>query len=712
MKKRKWFLPLGPVSRWGLLPLLVAGMIWASPFSSCLWADEQPQAGAFVTIDLVARDKKGQTISDLKETEIEIREDGARQRISSLRLVNRSAISGAKVDPLQKVKLVTMVFEQLQASPESQKIALNAVQSLLDANPDPNVVVGAFTLDMRLNLVQQYTNKKDVIMNAAKRAVASSREDLLAKSETIQRSLVEIAKGIAVPQGKPELGGTGDQQLDSHLAQLTGQIMGHGDTQSSQGGWRTLLYSFRAIGQEQAALPGRKTLIYYSWGMWIPKDQQDILQKVTGTLNQAHVSVYAVYLAGLSMWSQGQSSKEALDSAVAASRAESAGGAATTWGASSRGEDATTANALQTMTDFSKATSGMTMGDTNDFSIPMKRLAEDINNYYEVSYIPQNPKADGAFHKVAVKIPRAKTVLARSGYLSFSSAGLAAPTPDASSAMLPYEAPMAEILNQPNPPHAFDYRIKMPNFEIRGGARHYSLVLEVPFSNVTLTPDEKTKKVRAQFGVLALIKDSDGKSVEKLSQFFPFENPIERMESLKQMNYVFNKDFFLPPGPYNVETVFLDKTSGKSSTLKTPLQVPPIDSGLHLSSLQVIKRAEPVAANDSDISSPYRVGKQKLNPFVEDPAPVKIGSGLILYFVVYLDSKLGDKPQMKLQVSQDGATVGEIPAELPAADTQGRIQYTGTVPTNSFPPGLYEFKAIVTQGNSKAETAVKVNLTQ
>jgi hypothetical protein len=50
--------------------------------------------------------------------------------------------------------------------------------------------------------------------------------------------------------------------------------------------------------------------------------------------------------------------------------------------------------------------------------------------------------------------------------------------------------------------------------------------------------------------------------------------------------------------------------------------------------------------------------------------------------------------------------------ELPPVDAQGRIQYTGTLPTNAFPAGNYEFKAMVTQGNMTAETKTAVNLIQ
>ena len=700
----------------GLAFLLAMGMVL--PFSSNQFLQAaEPQQGMKVdvqevVIDMVARDKKGLVIADLKENEIEIQEDGVKQKISSFRLVNAGGGATDVTDPLQKIKLVTMVFEQMQGSPEAKKVAVQAVGDFVSNTMDANTVVAMFTLDMRLNLVQQYTNNKETILNAAKRAVGSSRESLSAQSEALQKQLVGILNGAPVPADKPELGGTGDRQLDLRLAQLVNKTMGHGEVVTIQTDWRPLIYSMRAIGQEQAVVPGRKTILYFSWGIWVPREQLDALQNLISTLNRAHVSVYPVYIAGLSTWSQAQGTKEALDNAADASRtqAQRSSGGVSSWEVRSgeSAEGSIRSNGLQNMTDFCKATSGMLMGDTNDFQTPMKNLAQDINNYYELSYVPTNTKLDGSFRKVNVKVPRAKTVLARNGYLALPSTGGGG----TGSTMLPYETPMAEILSQPNPPHAFDYRIKVPQFENRQGRQHFALLLEVPFSSITLVPDENAKKVKAQIGVMALIKDSDGKVVEKLSQFLPYEPPIERMETLKSVKFVFNKDFTLPQGKYTIESVFMDKLGNKASTMKTPLEVPAAPAGLQVSTLHVIKRADPANPNDTDMGNPYRLGSQKLSPYVEDPVTLKVGEPLILYFVAYPAPASTDKPQLKLQVIQAGTSLGELPVELPPVDAQGRIQYTGTLPTNAFPAGNYEFKAMVTQGNMTAETKTAVNLIQ
>src|SRR5215510_5250708 len=84
-----------------------------------------------VLLDVVARDKKGRPVTDLKAEEIEVYEDGVKQQINSFRKVGKSDLievafasndvagnaafiaTGNAVDPLRQINLVTMVFERL-----------------------------------------------------------------------------------------------------------------------------------------------------------------------------------------------------------------------------------------------------------------------------------------------------------------------------------------------------------------------------------------------------------------------------------------------------------------------------------------------------------------------------------------------------------------------------------------------------------------------
>src|SRR5262245_35226430 len=84
-----------------------------------------------VLLDVVARDKKGRPVTDLKADQIEVYEDGVKQQINSFRKVEKTDLiegagasndpagaaagntAGNAVDPLRQINLVTMVFERL-----------------------------------------------------------------------------------------------------------------------------------------------------------------------------------------------------------------------------------------------------------------------------------------------------------------------------------------------------------------------------------------------------------------------------------------------------------------------------------------------------------------------------------------------------------------------------------------------------------------------
>src|ERR1041385_1234210 len=81
---------------------------------------QQPsiQVGAEeVVLDVVVRDKKGKLLRELGPADFEVSDNGAKQTIRSVRLVEGKeavAKSGTTaLDPLRQIRLVTLVFERL-----------------------------------------------------------------------------------------------------------------------------------------------------------------------------------------------------------------------------------------------------------------------------------------------------------------------------------------------------------------------------------------------------------------------------------------------------------------------------------------------------------------------------------------------------------------------------------------------------------------------
>ena len=111
-------------------------------------------------------------------------------------------------------------------------------------------------------------------------------------------------------------------------------------------------------------------------------------------------------------------------------------------------------------------------------------------------------------------------------------------------------------------------------------------------ASLKFSEDAKAKLYRMHFALLAAVKDQAGKVVERVSQDYPFQGPLEKLPQLRQGNVVFKRRLVVPPGSYAVELVAQDRDSGATSVYRTPLEVP-AQQALAVSSVVVVRRMEP-----------------------------------------------------------------------------------------------------------------------
>jgi VWFA-related protein len=81
---------------------------------------------------------------------------------------------------------------------------------------------------------------------------------------------------------------------------------------------------------------------------------------------------------------------------------------------------------LETLRTLASATDG-TMTETNDLTGGLKKIADDLSDYYLLGYYSTNAKTDGTFRKITVRVKRpGVAVRARRGYLAPTEAEVAA----------------------------------------------------------------------------------------------------------------------------------------------------------------------------------------------------------------------------------------------------------------------------------------------
>jgi VWFA-related protein len=107
---------------------------------------------------------------------------------------------------------------------------------------------------------------------------------------------------------------------------------------------------------------------------------------------------------------------------------------------------------LETLRNLASATDGF-VSESNDFNASMKRIADDLSEYYLLGYNSTNAKLDGKFRKITVRVKRPGVqVRARRGYLAATEAEMAAaatPPPPADPAARLREAALALLGTAP-----------------------------------------------------------------------------------------------------------------------------------------------------------------------------------------------------------------------------------------------------------------------
>ena len=698
--------------------------------------DEPPAFGTgvqLVALDLVVRDRRGNAIRDLRSDEVEVYEDGVRQPVSEFRAVPsarealaegpaavvpesvpafRSVTGPAPARPRGRVNLVALVFDQL--SVEGRRLASKAARDLLGAQLDPDAFVAIFRIDGRLMLVEGFTRGRAGLLESvdgatlgnapafASGALAAGGEIGASSNggDPLQRGydlrVLRPAHSAGDPDAGTPMDGDGALTPERKMANVTLDIL-----RTAEEAERTLrgnrsLDGLLAVVHGLRDLPGRKTLVYFSEGLQVPPWLDDHFRGLASEANRASVSIYGVDVRGLRVAGHMDDAHALLDQAVMVSGSQRLSGGA--WHGVTREqarqfetvEASLRMNAQGTLDDLSKATGGVLIGDSNDLALGLRKLGEDTRHYYELAYAPSDPRLDGRFHRVSVKVKRSgASVQSREGYFAVPHA--------VGEPVYGYEGPLLTALAARRPPRTFEHQSAVFRFEADAGRVQHALVVAAPLARVTFRRDESAGLYLGRVSVLALVKNERGDIVEKAGRDYVIEGRLADLDATRLRRVSFVRRVALPPGSYSVETAVRDGLGDRTGCSATRLVVAPAPPGVRMSSVVGLSGAVPATGEDED--DPFRVGQVRMMPDLGVRLRAEAGSdGLAVYYVVYAQPGAAEPPRMTLEVDRAGRVVRRGRVELPAADAGGRIPYVAKVPVSALAPGEYTLRLSVTQG--------------
>ena len=662
---------------------LILGFLLVGPAAPARAAD--PPVADKVVLDVVVK-AKDVAVPDLRPEEIQVTENGSKRPIESVRFVKPGEAAAGAPGP---GNLISLVFSGMDLN--QQKRARQAVEELLKHDLGPNTQIGVFRIGLQLWTVQPFTNDLALVRQAVEKA-ASNQDEALAQPDAAARG--QVADTLALLA----TGKAGDPAAVSR-AEVLGRIMRQGDRLLRQQQEGSPLYLLMAVAKGQATAPGRKTVLYFTGGLTVSGNLNDFFKSTISEANRAHVAFYAIDVSGLAIDSEARTARDTLADVRRDSSSNDplAGGGTTTSKVQlgDRAEASTRTNSKQPLNELSQNTGGFAVLEVNDYKKPMARLAADLGGFYEVAYAPSVAAWDGRFRSIEVEVSRGGTKVQHpNGYF--------ATPPDEAGPILAYEMPLLEALQAAEPKKDFPITAGTFAFGSSPEGREITLVAELPIASFKVTTDPKAQLYKLHFALLALVKDAQGKAVERVSQDYPFQGPLDKLPQLQQGNVVFKRKLVVPPGTYTLELVAQDRESAATSVHRVPLVVAPAE-GLAMSSVVIVRRMEPApAAQPGAPEDPLRGEAMRIVPSLDDPISKAATAKLPVYVIVYPVAG-GAAPQMTLEFSSDGKAEGRNSVVLPAADPDGRIRFLAPIPIAKYEPGRHELKITVRQGSAQAE---------
>jgi hypothetical protein len=425
--------------------------------------------------------------------------------------------------------------------------------------------------------------------------------------------------------------------------------------------------------------------------MAVPPAVQRLFLGVIDAANRANVAIYTMDAAGLRAESEQAKIRDEVNRAAGGGTGiqGSSGGNDPLSKALERNEDVLRQDPHNALGTLSQDTGGLMFDNTNSLRQGFDRMDSDLHNYYLIGYTPTNEKYDGRFRTIEVKVKRPSvTVGARKGYFAVRDPG--AP-------VNPWEAPALGALAQKPVPNAFPVRAGALLFPERDRPGLAPVVVDLKTAPLTFQPASDGKTYSSDFTVLVRFLDSQNQVAKQLSQHYEVKGPLDAVDRAKQGEVIFYREPELDPGVYTMETVVHDAPSGKASVRISTVEVSREDiAALRMSSLVLVKRGEKIDAKDRRPSNPLLVNDTVLYPNLGETVS-KAAKEIGFYFVVY-PAKPGPAPEAVLQLLEDGKAAAELPMQLNAADSAGRIQQVGRLPLDRMTPGTYELRVIVKQG--------------
>ncbi|MGA2339037.1 MAG: VWA domain-containing protein [Terracidiphilus sp.] len=659
-----------------------------------------------VSLNLVVHDKKNKPVLDLKQDDIAISDNGTPVKLNSLHLVNGAQKSEC---------LITLVFDRpvqlagknLETDPTMMKNAREAAGKIIATVPEKGFSFSVLTVEDRLRLQSAFTSDRISLAQAINSATEPKKAWNGGQASSLEKQLITAALNGVGPEGKAV--GAHDRALDKSLFNA---LTDSGKIAQNQH-LRPFLAGLLALAQSQQQIHQRKALIFFTSFQEEKNNLRtmEAIRSIIGSANQAGESIYVVDLnsSNRNTSQMNSTSAEVLGFELGGPTSGGVDGLTSTQGKiNSMGMEGYMQLVQSDINnDDLKSLAVETGGSYIPYDHLQKSLAQilqDMTTYYVATYVPPIKEYDGKFRPIAIKPLRARLrIRSQSGYLALP------PRSGSDAAPQPYELPLLKILSQENLPTDIAFRDAILSTAATPDGEVSTLAIEVQQSGLEIHEDSSTGIHSASLSIVANIKDKSGMIIEHFSSDIPRRRIQKDSDSAEFGAISFQRHFLAPPGEYILEAAVLDHYSGKAGARRTTFEVPDATTVPSLGNMILVRQAEPLRADD-DTAEPLRHGNEILTPNLS--GLLMPGAKVISVFLNAHSAPQAAEPStLKIQIYRDGKPLGGEPMITPQASGSEFASYLTSFSINPPVNGLYEVKAVLSQGGKSAEATTTFEVT-
>ena len=573
-----------------------------------------------VIVNVTVRDKSGKAIEDLKKDQFTLLEDGKPQQITVFELerlngetlpaievpapalktrapVEVKATEPApplKTNDLKDRRLIAMFFDSSSMAVGDLIRARDAAVKFIATQMTASDVVSIMTLTNELRVVQDFTN---------------DRETLLSVIQSLR-----IGDSTEMAVGGP----TGPDSTDD-----SGEFTPD-DTEFNIFNTDLKLSALEDAARKLAPFPEKKALIYFSSG--ISKTGVDNQSQLRATVNaavRANVAFYPIDARGLVAMAP------AGDATVASPK-----GTGVFTGAAQTGARTAFHDTQDTIYTLAADTGGKALLDSNDLTLGIKAVQEDINSYYVLGYYSANPEPDGKYRHVTVKVaslPASAKLDYRRGYYAAKVWGKMSSGDK--------ERQLEAALTLDDPFTDLPLALEVDYFQTARDKYFVPITVRIAGAALGLSP-----KATTDLDFIGQIRDTHGKLLGGIRDEIKLKLNEQNAAQLARRHVEYDTGVTLPPGDYDLRFLARENENGKMGTYEMKFNVPDLSkqtASVRMSSVVWSNQREPLAASIGSAG-----GNKKLleaHPLVEDgqkliPDITRVfrrNQKLYVYFEVY-----------------------------------------------------------------------------